>query len=101
MQRQRYKCVRCIKRSGGGEMPLGNKIARLRRRKGQSLQEVADAVGVSKAHIWQMEKGVAANPSMDLVTRLADHFEVTVASLVGEEIESADAPPDLQRMFRQ
>lgn len=82
-------------------MRLGTRIAKLRRRKGQSLQDVADAVGVSKAHIWEMEKGRADNPSMMLVTRLADHFGVTIASLVGEDIESEDAPRDIQRMFRQ
>ena len=82
-------------------MRLGTRIAKLRRQKGQSLQEVADAVGVSKAHIWEMEKGIAANPSMMLVTRLADHFGVTIAYLVGEDIESTDAPRDIQRMFRQ
>jgi transcriptional regulator with XRE-family HTH domain len=82
-------------------MRLGPKIAKLRRQKRQSLQDVADAVGVSKAHIWEMEKGIADNPSMALVTRLADHFGVTIAYMVGEDIESPDAPRDIQRMFRQ
>jgi transcriptional regulator with XRE-family HTH domain len=82
-------------------MRLGARLAKLRRKKGQSLQEVADGVGVSKAHIWEMEKSIADNPSMMLVTRLADHFGVTIASLVGEDAESPDAPKDLQRMFRQ
>jgi transcriptional regulator with XRE-family HTH domain len=82
-------------------MSLATRIAKLRRQKRQSLQEVADAVGVSKAHIWELEKRRADNPSMALVTRLADHFDVTVAYLVGEDIESADADPELQRMFRQ
>jgi transcriptional regulator with XRE-family HTH domain len=65
------------------------------------LQEVADAVGVSKAHIWELEKGRADNPSMALVTRLADYFDVSVASLAGEDVESPDADPQLQRLFRQ
>ncbi|MGJ8563103.1 MAG: hypothetical protein ACSHXY_06070 [Alphaproteobacteria bacterium] len=38
----------------------------------ESLQDVPDAVEVSKAHIWKIEKERAKNPSMDLVTRLAD-----------------------------
>ncbi len=80
---------------------LGQRINRLRLEKEESLQDVADAVGVSKAHIWELEKGRTDNPSMALVTRLADHFGVTVAYLVGEDIESPDADPDLQRMFRQ
>src|SRR3954454_13128248 len=82
-------------------MSLATRVAKLRRSKGKSLQEVAEAVGVSKAHIWELEKGRADNPSMALVTRLADYFEVSVASLAGEDVESSNADPELQRMFRQ
>jgi len=82
-------------------MSLATKVAKLRRQKSQSLQDVADAVQVSKAHIWQLEKGRADNPSIDLITKLADHFKVTVAYLAGEDVESADADPQLQRLFRQ
>jgi transcriptional regulator with XRE-family HTH domain len=82
-------------------MALGPRIAKLRLEKKESLQQVGDAIGVSKAHIWELEKGRADNPSMALVERLADHFGVTVSFLVGEDIEAADADPDLQRMFRQ
>ncbi len=82
-------------------MSLGLRIARLRTEHQQSLQDVADAVGVSKAHIWELEKGRTDNPSMGLVTRLADHYGVSVAYLVGEDAEAPDADPTLQRMFRQ
>jgi transcriptional regulator with XRE-family HTH domain len=82
-------------------MSLGLRLGNLRRKTGESLQEVADAVGVSKAHIWEMEKGRADNPSMALVGRLADHFATTVAFLVGEDPASSDADPELRHMFRQ
>lgn len=82
-------------------MPLGARIAELRLKRNESLQDVADAVGVSKAHIWELEKGRAQNPSMGLITRLADHFDVTVAGLVGEDMDAAGAEPTLARMFRQ
>ena len=82
-------------------MSLATRLAKMRRAKGQSLQDVADAVQVSKAHIWELEKGRADNPSMGLVTKLADHFGVTLAYLAGEDIESPDADPDLQQMFRR
>ncbi len=81
-------------------MVLGDRISRLRSQKGQSLQQVADAVGVSKAHVWEIERHRATNPSMGLVQRLADHFGVSIASLVGEEADS-QSDPALQRMFRQ
>lgn len=82
-------------------MALGRRITDLRLKKKQSLQNVADAVGVSKAHIWELEKARTDNPSMALVTRLADHFGVSVSYLVGEQIDSPDADVDLSRMFRQ
>lgn len=82
-------------------MGLGTKIAKLRLKRGESLQQVGDAVGVSKAHIYQLEKGRADNPSMALVERLADHFAVTVSYLVGEDPNASDANGTLRRMFRQ
>ncbi|MBZ0215922.1 MAG: helix-turn-helix domain-containing protein [Fimbriimonadaceae bacterium] len=82
-------------------MSLGTRIAQLRMDKGESLQHVADAVGVSKAHIWELEKARTDNPSMGLVTRLADHFGVSMGFLVGEDMEAPDAEVDLSRMFRQ
>ena len=82
-------------------MPLGARLADLRLKAGQSLQTVANAAGVSKAHIWELEKGRTDNPSMALVTRLADHFGVAVSSLIGEDLDAADANPDIARMFRQ
>lgn len=71
-------------------MSIGAKLRELRFRKGQSLQQVADAVGASKAHIWELESGKSQNPSLDLLKRMAEHFGVTIASLVGETLEEAD-----------
>lgn len=82
-------------------MTIGRRIKELRLAKDESLQDVASAVGVSKAHIWELEKGRTDNPSIGLVTRLADHFGVSIRYLVDEDIEAADAEEDLARMFRQ
>jgi len=82
-------------------MKLGQKINRLRLEKRESLQDVASAVGVSKAHVWELEKGRTDNPAMALVTRLADHFGVTVTYLASEDVNAPDEDAELQRMFRQ
>ena len=82
-------------------MTIGRRIKELRLGKNESLQDVASAVGVSKAHIWELEKGRTDNPSIGLVTRLADHFGVSIRYLVDEDIEAPDAEEDLARMFRQ
>lgn len=65
-------------------MPIGDRLKELRLRKNQSLQEVADAVGASKAHVWELESNRSKNPSVDLLRRLATHFETTVAYLIEE-----------------
>jgi transcriptional regulator with XRE-family HTH domain len=80
---------------------VGVRISELRLKSRQSLQDVADAVGVSKAHIWELEKGRTDNPSMALVTRLADHFGVSIRYLVGEDVDADDGDEELARMFRQ
>lgn len=82
-------------------MSLAARLSDLRAQSGQSLQQVADAVGVSKAHIWELEKGRTDNPAMALVRRLADHYGVSISRLVGEDMDAPDAEDDLQRMFRQ
>lgn len=65
-------------------MSMGERLMALRRLAGESLQQVADAVGVSKAHVWELEKGRSNNPSFDLVRKLADHFGVTTDALSGD-----------------
>jgi transcriptional regulator with XRE-family HTH domain len=82
-------------------MTVGRRIGALRLARKESLQDVADAVGVSKAHIWELEKGRTDNPSMALVTRLADHFGVSIRYLVDEDVEAPDAEEEIARMFRQ
>ncbi len=71
-------------------MSIGTRLKQLRIKKNKSLQEVADAVGASKAHIWELERGGTKNPSMDLLTKLAQFFEVSVSNLVGEEPPSEE-----------
>lgn len=82
-------------------MALGARLKELRIRTGESLQQVADAVGASKAHIWELETGKSRNPSMELLDKLADHFKVSVARLVGEDPNAPDEDPELISMFRE
>lgn len=73
------------------------RLKQLRIRKGESLQEAADAVSISKPHFWELEKGSSRNPSAELLQRLAAHYQQTVSYLVGEEPEEAG---ELGALFR-
>ena len=72
-------------------MTLGTRLRALRVKKAESLQEVANAIDASKAHVWELETGRSTNPSIDLLRRLAKHFEVSIAQLVGEDGEVQEA----------
>jgi len=68
---------------------LGMKLRALREKSGESLQQVADGVRVSRTHIWELEKGKKnVNPTVQLVQKIASHFNVTVTYL----IEDTDEP---------
>lgn len=61
---------------------FGERIAFLRELSGESLQDVATAVGCSKAHMHEIESGRKINPSLNLIRSLAIHFMVPAAALV-------------------
>ena len=82
-------------------MSLAMRLQNLRTAKRQSLQTVADAIGASKAHIWELEKGTAKNPSIELVRKLADYFEVSISRLVGESPDEDGDDEDLLVIYRQ
>lgn len=81
-------------------MSLGARLTELRLRRGQSLQEVADAVGVSKTHIWAMEKGRSENPSLDLLKKLAEHFKVPLDFLAGADSALTLDDVEAEQFFR-
>lgn len=81
-------------------MSFGAKLTELRLRQGESLQQVADAVGVSKTHIWSLERGTSKNPSLDLLKKLAEHFKVTVEYLAGTSQSSSLDEEQAHQFFR-
>jgi len=82
-------------------MPLKDRVKELREGLGMSLQELADAVGASKAHIWDLEQGRSTNPSIELLKKLADKLKVSVADLVGENPTGKSEDARVVGMFRE
>jgi len=81
-------------------MNIGERLFELRQKSGESLQQVADAVGVSKPHVWELEKGRSKNPSFELVRALARHFGVSIDVLVGEEVAPSMKEQRIDRIHR-
>jgi transcriptional regulator with XRE-family HTH domain len=81
-------------------MTLATKLRELRLKKGKSLQQVADDVGASKAHIWDLETGKSTNPSIDLLKKLSRCFDVSVADLIGENPGAENEDSGVVAMYR-
>ncbi len=81
-------------------MSLAERLRLLRAEKKVSLQVVADAVGISKPHVWELEKGKTQNPSLELLKSFADFYGVTLDQLAGlEDVNSRSQK--LNAMFRK
>lgn len=78
---------------------IGSRLRALRAAKRMTLQEVATKVGVSKPHIWELEKGDNPNPSAKTLTGLASLYGVSVDHLLGRDVEF-DPDSKLHAVFR-
>ncbi|WP_240222540.1 helix-turn-helix domain-containing protein [Rheinheimera hassiensis] len=65
-------------------MSLAERLRVLRADKKVSLQVVADAVGISKPHVWELEKGKTQNPSLELLMKFAEYYSVSLDFLAGK-----------------
>lgn len=81
-------------------MDIGERLFNLRQKSGESLQQVAEAIGISKAHVWELEKGRSKNPSFELVRKLAKHFGVSIDELIGAADEPDAARLQVERVHR-
>lgn len=62
---------------------LGARIKLLRELRGMTLQQVADASGITKSHVWELENGKAINPTVNVIWSLSEAFVVTPAMILG------------------
>ncbi len=65
-------------------MGVGNKIRHLRKLKGLSQDELSSAVSISKTNIARYETN-RQQPSIDVVAKLADYFQVSTDFLICED----------------
>jgi transcriptional regulator with XRE-family HTH domain len=63
---------------------LGSSIRSLRLGKGWSLTDLAEASGVSKAYISDLENGVAGKPNIQYIYAIAVALDVTIDDLLGQ-----------------
>lgn len=81
---------------------FGARLRRLREAKKLTLQQVADAVGCTKAYIWELEMREGQRPTAERVQALAKVLGVTMEDVMGEPIEQVpEASPEDVQFFRE
>lgn len=78
-------------------MVLHENIRAIRKEKGLTQEQLADAMGVSTASVSKWETGVAA-PELTVLADLADYFDVSIDALMGHEIDKAQLEERIQRI---
>jgi transcriptional regulator with XRE-family HTH domain len=68
---------------------LGDELRRQRKLKGMSLDDLANASGVSRAMISKIERA-QSSPSTSILSKLVDALDTTVARLLGQEVRQHD-----------
>jgi len=82
--------------------PLGKRLRQYREAKGLTLQQVADAVGCTKAYIWELEMRQGQRPTAERLNAIAKTLGVTVLHLLGEPIGGIEDPsPADAEFFRE
>jgi transcriptional regulator with XRE-family HTH domain len=65
------------------ERTLGERLRWLRQKRRMSLDQLASAAGISRAYLWKLERKPDANPSIELLDKLAKALGVPPAELLG------------------
>ncbi|GHU12129.1 transcriptional regulator [Betaproteobacteria bacterium] len=81
---------------------FGVRLRRLREAKKLTLQQVADAVGCTKAYIWELEMRDGQRPSAERIQAIAKVLGVKMEDVMGEPNEDVpQASPEDVVFFRE
>ena len=81
---------------------FGARLRRLREAKKLTLQQVADAVGCTKAYIWELEMKDGQRPSAERIQAIAKVLGVTMEDVMGEPVDQVpQASPEDVAFFRE
>ena len=74
---------------------FGARLRRLREAKKLTLQQVADAVGCTKAYIWELEMKDGQRPTAERIQKIAQVLGVTMEDVMGTPMQQApEASPE-------
>jgi len=72
---------------------FGEKLRNIRVARNKTLEELASAIGSSKAYVWQLENKANAKPSAELLLKIANYFGASPDFFLDD---SHDEPTEIQ-----
>lgn len=80
---------------------FGEKLRKVRTRKGLTLEELATGVGSSKAYVWQLENKKNAKPSAELLLKVANFLGESPDFFLDDEAEERSESQVEDAFFRK
>lgn len=77
---------------------IAARMRELREARGLSLQDVAGRAGIAKSHVWQIEQGKSANPTIATTVGIARALGVSLDYLAGLSTAQPDLHPEALRI---
>ncbi|NKB70822.1 MAG: helix-turn-helix domain-containing protein [Candidatus Latescibacteria bacterium] len=72
-------------------MEIGSNVKKYRQIRGITLPDLAQQAGVSKAFLWEIESGKSKRPGAEVLFKIAEALNVTIAHLMGKAV-NREAP---------
>lgn len=80
---------------------LGAKIKELRKKKGLTLEQLAEKIGSGKSYIWEIENKGVKRPSAEKLTLIAKALDVTTEFLVDNSLAEITEDQEKEVFFRK
>lgn len=79
-------------------LTIGQKLRKLRKEKGVSLQTVADALGISKSTITGYEHD-SREPGIEIINKIAEYYRINPLYLIKNELVPNYRAINLKELF--
>lgn len=79
---------------------LGEKLKKLRKDKGFTLESLAQAADVSKSYLWELENREVKNPSAQRLAAIADKLGVTTDYFLDDDARNPEEKHLDEAFFR-
>ena len=80
---------------------LGDKVKKLRKNKGLTLEKLGELTGSSKGYIWELENRNNKKPSGEKIAKLAHALDVTTDFLLDDTLSELDDNMEVGILFRK